>query len=62
MWWAAALAAILVMTCDGKFAPSTAPSLRCLQPMIWQLAGLVLCVGGVALVVAGLVLKPRETR
>jgi UPF0716 family protein affecting phage T7 exclusion len=60
MWWAAALAAFLVMECDNKFRLGTAPSLRCLQPMAWQVAGLVLCLGGVVSAAGGIVSRMRR--
>jgi hypothetical protein len=43
--WGAGLAALLLPTCDNRFG-FTAPSLRCMQPMLWVVAGFVLALLG----------------
>ena len=62
LWWASALAAFLVTTCDNRFRFGNAPSLRCLQPALWGLAGWVLCLLGLASGGAGLVVVLRRKR
>jgi hypothetical protein len=59
--WAAALAAFLLTTCDNKFGLLEAPTLRCLQPALWQLGGTVLgLVGVVSGVASGLLLRRQR--
>jgi hypothetical protein len=58
--WAAALAVFLLTTCDNKFGLREAPTLRCLQPALWQLGGTVLCLVGVVSGVAGLLLRRQR--
>ena len=58
----AALAAFLVTTCGNRFEFGNAPSLRCLQPALWEIAGWVLCLLGLASGGAGLVVSLRRPR
>lgn len=62
LYMGAALAALLVTTCDNRFRFGNAPSLRCLQPSLWGLAGWVLCLLGLASAGAGLVLVVHRKR
>jgi hypothetical protein len=58
----AALAALLVTTCDNRFEFGNAPSLRCLQPALLGIAGWVLCLLGLTSGGAGLVVSLRRRR
>lgn len=56
----ASLGVFLVTVCDNRFWFSDAPSLRCLQPVLWQIGGVALLALGV---VAGAVgLSRRRSR
>jgi hypothetical protein len=60
--WAVALAVFLVSTCDNKFGISSPPSLRCFQPVLWEILGAVLAVLGVASGVVGLLSRRASAR
>jgi hypothetical protein len=60
--WALSLAAFLVPTCGNHFGFSDATSPRCLQPILWGIAGSALLCLGVVSGAVGLVRRGRQKR
>lgn len=62
LWWAFSLAAFLVPICSNHFGFSDAPSARCLQPVLGEIAGAALVSLGVASGAIALVQRRREAQ